>query len=87
MTCRLLARRARHDLQAGVQGVFRLAQGEVRPAAAEEPHEELGRSGLLTTSKAARSRSRPSRFKRGDALAQAGDGRDQVARAPTAQAW
>src|SRR3546814_6676863 len=36
-----LARRARHDLQAGGQRILGFGELQVRPAAAEEAHEEL----------------------------------------------
>src|SRR3546814_5857423 len=41
-----LARRARHDLQAGGQGIFRFRQLHVRAAAAEQAHEELLEEGV-----------------------------------------
>jgi hypothetical protein len=37
-----LAGRARHDLQAGAERVAFLGQFELRPAAAEQAHEQLG---------------------------------------------
>src|SRR3546814_7703611 len=73
-----LARRARHDLQAGGQRILGFGELQVRPAAAEEAHEELLEVGVH------RLEGRQEAFsslavQAGDALAQAGDGVHQVA--------
>src|SRR3546814_17487151 len=80
-----LARRARHDLQAGSQRILRFGELEVRPAAAEEAHEELLEVGVH------RLEGRQEAFsslavQAGDALAQAGARVHQV-RAPRLPAY
>src|SRR3546814_8319079 len=70
--------RSRHDLQAGGQRILGFGELQVRPAAAEEAHEELLEVGVH------RLEGRQEAFsslavQAGDALAQAGDGVHQVA--------
>ena len=73
-----LARRARHDLEPGLQRIVVLGQGQMGTPAAEQPGEQLLEM-LVDHLEGGQQPLAPLAVEAGDALAQPGDGADQIA--------